>query len=193
MGISPGEYRIMLKENNDTVDTIENTSKIKFIGEEAFANSSIRDFEFGDELKNIGSQAFKNTQIKEIHLPKNIAQIDSQAFAYNQELYAVVMPNAAIISGDAFKESIALTYLVVLDNQDMVNVNEELILPAVTDVYVASAALKTQYENDVKWGTLTTYRIKLLAELIGGNEIGLVDNEVYSELGEGSVQDHRWF
>lgn len=176
---------IKAKAFKDTINmgTIENTSKIKFIGEEAFANSSIRDFEFGDELKNIGSQAFKNTQIKEIHLPKNIAQIDSQAFAYNQELYAVVMPNAAIISGDAFKESIALTYLVVLDNQDMVNVNEELILPAVTDVYVASAALKTQYENDVKWGTLTTYRIKLLAELIGGNEIGLVDNEVYSELG----------
>ena len=170
-------------KNIENMTSIENTSQVSILGAEAFENTPVSNFEFSNDLEIIEERTFKKTNIKEAHLQSNVNTIKSEAFANNSKLEKVVIVGEAKISGNTFKDSMNLKYLVALPSNKMLGLSETLEIASSADLYVTSEELEKEYEADANWGVLDTYRIKLLAELIGGKEIGLVDKEVYSELG----------
>ena len=139
---------------------------------------------FSESVTAINAYAFSETKLSDVKVLENVTNIGEKAFANIDTLEKVVIEGIPEITGDVFANSNSLTYLVLLDNQNMVTVNGASIEVG-TDgtVYVATPELEEDYEADSIWGTLGESRIKCIYELIGDAEINLNHGSTYVEEG----------
>ena len=64
-------------------------SNIKYIGEFAFAHSSLKEIELPDSIFSIGRSAFLDTSITTLRLPRSVEMIDSGAFTGCDDLKTI--------------------------------------------------------------------------------------------------------
>ena len=62
------------------LDTLKIPSNIKYIGDFAFAHSSLKEIKIPDSVFSIGRSAFLDTLITTLELPRSIEMIDASAF-----------------------------------------------------------------------------------------------------------------
>ena len=62
------------------LDTLKIPSNIKYIGDFAFAHSSLKEIKIPDSIFSIGRSAFLDTLITTLELPRSIEMIDASAF-----------------------------------------------------------------------------------------------------------------
>ena len=62
------------------LDTLKIPSNIKYIGDFAFAHSSLKEIKIPDSVFSIGRSAFLDTLITTLELPRSIEMIDTSAF-----------------------------------------------------------------------------------------------------------------
>ncbi|MBW5382221.1 leucine-rich repeat domain-containing protein [Brachyspira pilosicoli] len=92
---------------------------VKTIGDSAFANDTIQKLQLSSSLEFIGMQAFINLEIEELIIPASVKTIGDQAFAYSfttlkRVVYLGTTPNDITSTGtDVFKDCSMLTTLIV--------------------------------------------------------------------------------
>ena len=88
-GIDPLRYTDTVPDNflfgvytqlNSILDTFKIPSNIKYIGDFAFAHSSLKEIELPDSIFSIGRSAFLDTLITTLRLPRSVEMIDTSAF-----------------------------------------------------------------------------------------------------------------
>ena len=62
------------------LDTLKIPSNIKYIGDFAFAHSSLKEIELPNSIFSIGRSAFLDTSITTLRLPRSVEMIDTGAF-----------------------------------------------------------------------------------------------------------------
>lgn len=62
------------------LDTLKIPSNIKYIGDFAFAHSSLKEIKIPDSVFSIGRAAFLDTPIVTLQLPRSVEMIDTSAF-----------------------------------------------------------------------------------------------------------------
>ena len=88
-GIDPLRYTDTVPDNflfgvytqlSSILDTLKIPSNIKYIGDFAFAHSSLKEIELPDSVFSIGRAAFLDTSITTLQLPRSVEMIDVRAF-----------------------------------------------------------------------------------------------------------------
>ena len=88
-GIDPLRYTDTVPDNflygvytqlSSILDTLKIPNNIKFIGDFAFAHSSLKEIKIPDSVFSIGRSAFLDTLITTLELPRSIEMIDASAF-----------------------------------------------------------------------------------------------------------------
>lgn len=169
--------------NAALLEYVRNIQNLEHVGEGAFENTSLLEFEIPSKLQEILANTFKNTNIEKIYIPENITSIGSGAYGNCSSLREVIFEKAITIAGDTFKGSSTLQYILVFDETEMITVTNTLNMPNNTKVYVLNKTLETAYESDSNWMLLGNNRILCIAELNGEAEIELVNDEQYLEEG----------
>ena len=88
-GIDPLRYTDTVPDNflygvytqlSSILDTLKIPNNIKFIGEFAFAHSSLKEIKIPDSVFSIGRAAFLDASITTLQLPRSVEMIDVSAF-----------------------------------------------------------------------------------------------------------------
>ena len=88
-GIDPLRYTDTVPDNflfgvytqlSSILDTLKIPSNIKYIGDFAFAHSSLKEIKIPDSVFSIGRAAFLDASITTLRLPRSIEMIDTSAF-----------------------------------------------------------------------------------------------------------------
>ena len=88
-GIDPLRYTDTVPDNflygvytqlSSILDTLKIPNNIKFIGEFAFAHSSLKEIKIPDSVFSIGRAAFLDVSITALQLPRSVEMIDVSAF-----------------------------------------------------------------------------------------------------------------
>lgn len=88
-GIDPLRYTDTVPDNflygvytqlSSILDTLKIPNNIKFIGEFAFAHSSLKEIKIPDSVFSIGRAAFLDASITTLQLPRSVEMIDISAF-----------------------------------------------------------------------------------------------------------------
>ena len=86
---------------NQNIQRVILPETIEFIGERAFAGSSIANVDFSKSLKTIGDSAFENcNNLTFVTLPENLLSIDNSAFYRCFNLTSVTFPEGLLSIGD---------------------------------------------------------------------------------------------
>ena len=71
------------------LDTLKIPSNIKYIGDFAFAHSSLKEIKIPDSIFSIGRSAFLDTLITTLELPRSVEMIDTGAFTGCDDLKTI--------------------------------------------------------------------------------------------------------
>lgn len=90
--------------NDWALDAINLPSTVKFIGEEAFFNSGLKNINLPENIERIEKETFKGCFLSFIKIPRGVKFIGSGAFKDCENLKKIFIPDSVeIIEEDAFK------------------------------------------------------------------------------------------
>ena len=98
-GVKPVVGMLATFNKNSYIKVVVLPDSLKFIGDNAFNDSSVRIVECGDNIEFIGDFAFNNSLLEKIHISKSLKNIGSYAF-YNTSLATFDACNTDLTSID---------------------------------------------------------------------------------------------
>ena len=125
--------------------TISDT--VTSIGDKAFSNSSLANFEFSDagNLKTIGTSAFNSTNIKNMVIPDGVTTLGSYIFGYGPIKSVTIPASVTSVGNYVFEETSGLNEVIFLGNKEPETIGNTVFLGCSSLAYVSVPA---DYEGD---------------------------------------------
>ena len=120
------------------LDTLKIPSNIKYIGDFAFAHSSLKEIELPNSIFSIGRSAFLDTSITTLRLPRSVEMIDTGAFNGCDDLKTI------------FYEGTEEEFMDLLENSSGGNIYEnslKAIFGNTTAKKIRSGEVKIEYRD----------------------------------------------
>ena len=120
------------------LDTLKIPSNIKYIGDFAFAHSSLKEIKIPDSVFSIGRAAFLDTPIVTLQLPRSVEMIDTSAFNVCNDLKTI------------FYEGTEEEFLDLLENSSGGDIYEnslKAIFGSTTAKKIRSGEVKIEYRD----------------------------------------------
>ena len=146
-GIDPLRYTDTVPDNflfgvytqlSSILDTLKIPSNIKYIGDFAFAHSSLKEIKLPDSIFSIGRAAFLDTPIVTLQLPRSVEMIDTSAFNGCNDLKTI------------FYEGTEEEFLDLLENSSGGDIYEnslKAIVGSITAKKIRSGEVKIEYRD----------------------------------------------
>ena len=161
-------YGISTLANATISDTVTS------IGNRAFSNSGLTNFEFSDagNLKTIGNSAFNSTKIKSMVIPDGVTTLGSYVFGYGPIQSVTIPASVTSIGNYFFEETSSLNEVIFLGNKEPENVGDTVFLSCSSLAYVSVPA---DYEGDTFSNMKVAKAVASVAEVNGQGFATLAD------------------
>ena len=125
--------------------TISDT--VTSIGDKAFSNSSLANFEFSDagNLKTIGTSAFNSTNIKSMVISDGVTTLGSYIFGYGPIKSVTIPASVTSVGNYVFEETSSLSEVIFLGNKEPETIGNTVFLGCSSLAYVSVPA---DYDGD---------------------------------------------
>ncbi len=152
--------------------TISDT--VTSIGDKAFSNSSLANFEFSDggNLKTIGTSAFNSTRIKSMVIPDGVTTLGSYVFGYGPIKSVTIPASVTSVGNYVFEETSSLSEVIFLGNKEPETIGNTVFLGCSSLAYVSVPA---DYEGDDFSNMKVAKAVSSVAEVNGQGFATLAD------------------
>ena len=171
-------------EGNLGLDVLELPSSVKYIGEAAFANTTLRELILNDGLEYIGGSAFSSSDLESITMPDSVTHIGEAAFDRCNITEINLPAGLTAISEKMFSMCFELKHVVIPEKVESIHKEafrwckglETVVIPKSVkyidaDVFITCDSLKTIYYCGTKeeWDAVSIHssnRIFVVCEYV---------------------------